>query len=147
MEPRHLDDEVTWLAPASTAVDTGAAPTCGQYEGGSLRIVHIETSGFAVPTSSYTAALPSVETAQLIAMLKFQRCSNTSLILAPVYYMHADGWARDYSHIPEIREGAVSSNMGHTGRSGEQYKLEVIHLRHFNIEICRSAHFCFVPNL
>ena len=41
--------------------------TDGQFEEGSSRVVHIETSGFAVPTSSYTAALPSVETAQLIA--------------------------------------------------------------------------------
>ena len=37
--------------------------TDGQFEEGSSRVVHIETSGFAVPTSSYTAALPSVQIA------------------------------------------------------------------------------------
>ena len=59
--------------------------------------------------------------------------------------MHADGWARDYSHIPEIREGAVSSNMGHTGRSGEQYKLEVIHLRHLKYWDLQECSFLFCP--
>ena len=37
--------------------------TDGQFEEGSSRVVHIETSGFTVPTSSNTAALPYVQIA------------------------------------------------------------------------------------
>ena len=62
MRLEYSDNETSWFE-ADQQVRCGNKVTGVFEERGQRVSEHIETSGFAVPTSSSTAALPSVETA------------------------------------------------------------------------------------
>ena len=67
--------------------------TDGQFKEGSSRVVHIETSGFAVPTSSYTAALPSVQIAySRVEVCTMHYYSSNTFMYSKRTVVHACRW-------------------------------------------------------